>query len=110
MAGFVYIMSNPLFSRIKIGYSSKDPTGERLAQLNSETGTAEDYKCEYYAYVEDEKGLELEVHKKFSHARVHKEFFEVSILEAISMIQECADDYGGIKFEEQFFKEIHKIK
>mgnify|MGYP001270521783 CR=1 FL=1 len=41
MAGFVYIMSNPLFDRIKIGKSTKDPTKDRLNELNRETGIPE---------------------------------------------------------------------
>jgi len=110
MAGFVYIMSNPLFTRIKIGMSSKDPTKDRLKQLNSETGTAEKYQCEYYAFVDDEKGLEQAVHKNLAESRVHKEFFEVSILEAINAIKNLADNYGGIKYEEKYYKNICKEK
>ena len=54
MAGFVYILSNPLFTRIKIG----KPTKDRLNELNSETDTPEKYKCEYNAFVGDKHGLE----------------------------------------------------
>ena len=105
MAGFVYIMSNPLFDRIKIGKSTKDPTGDRLDELNRETGTPEKYKCEYYAFVGDEHGLELAMHRQFSHQRPNpkREFFEVSIPEAIIAIRETATKFGGIKYEEIYY-------
>ena len=109
MSGFVYIMSNPLFSRIKIGRSSKDPTKDRLKQLNSETGTAGDYKCEYFAFVEDEKKLELAVHRALAEERVHKEFFEVSVSHAIEVIREHAEKFDSMKYEEVYFKNIRSI-
>ena len=105
MAGFVYIMSNPLFDWIKIGKSTKDPTKDRLNELNRETGTPEKYKCEYYAIVGDEHGLEFSIHKQFSHQRPNpkREFFEVSIPEAIIAIRKTATKFGGIKYEEIYY-------
>ena len=105
MAGFVYIMSNPLFDRIKIGKSTKDPTKDRLNELNRETGIPEKYKCEYYAFVGDEHGLEFSIHKQFSHERPNpkREFFEVSIPEAIIAIRKTATKFGGIKYEEIYY-------
>ena len=69
MAGFVYIFSNPTHDMIKIGKSTKDPLKYRLKQLNSESGTPEKFKCEYYAFVEDEDRLEWSLHKNFSDQR-----------------------------------------
>ena len=108
MAGFVYIMSNPLFTRIKIGKSTKDPTIDRLNELNRETGTPEKYKCEYYAFVGDENGLERAAHRLFSNNRPNskREFFEISISEAIQAIRATATDFGGIKHEEVFYKDF----
>ena len=105
MAGFVYIMSNPLFDWIKIGKSTKDPTKDRLNELNRETGIPEKYKCEYYAIVGDEHGLEFSIHKQFSHQRPNpkREFFEVSIPEAIIAIRKTATKFGGIKYEEIYY-------
>ena len=98
-------MSNPLFDRIKIGKSTKDPTKDRLNELNRETGIPEKYKCEYYAFVGDEHGLEFSIHKQFSHQRPNpkREFFEVSIPEAIIAIRETATKFGGIKYEEIYY-------
>ena len=112
MAGFVYIMSNPLFSLIKIGKSTKDPTKDRLNQLNSETGTPEKFKCEYYAFVGDEHGLEIGLHRQFSDRRPNpnREFFEVSILEVINAIRDTAPNFGGIKYEEIYYQDLRKIE
>ena len=98
-------MSNPLFDRIKIGKSTKDPTKDRLNELNRETGIPEKYKCEYYAFVGDEHGLEFSIHKQFSHQRPNpkREFFEVSIPEAIIAIRKTATKFGGIKYEEIYY-------
>ena len=81
MAGFVYIFSNPLYARIKIGKSKKDPTIDRISELNRETSNPEPFYCEYYAFVGDEHGLEQRIHQIFSdkRSRNNKEFFEVSI-------------------------------
>ena len=64
MAGFVYVMSNSGFDgRLKIGKSIKDPTGDRLVELNSSTSTPEPFKVEYYCYVDQFHKLEARVHK-----------------------------------------------
>ena len=105
-------MSNPLFDRIKIGKSTKDPTKDRLGQLNEKTGTPEKYKCEYYAFVGDEHGLELAMHRKFSDRRpnARREFFEVGILEVINAIRDTAPNFGGIKYEEIYYQDLRKIE
>ena len=54
MAGFVYVMSNPGFDgRVKIGKSIKDPTMDRVEELNSTTSVPEPFKVEYYCYVDN---------------------------------------------------------
>ena len=100
-------MSNPLFpSRVKIGLSTKDPTIDRTNQLSKETGVPEPFKCEYYAFVGDERGLEQRVHKELDKKRPNKqkEFFEVTVPLAMSTIRQLADSFGGIKYEESFYK------
>ncbi|MDC0541111.1 GIY-YIG nuclease family protein [Paracoccaceae bacterium] len=111
MAGFVYIMSNPLFDRIKIGKSTKDPTKDRLDELNRETGTPEKYKCEYYAFVGDEHGLELAMHRQFSDRRpnARREFFEVGISEVITAIRNTATNFGGMKYEEIHYDDLKTV-
>jgi hypothetical protein len=111
MVGFVYIMSSPLFSRIKIGKSTKDPSKDRLSELNQETGNPEKFKCEYYALVGNENTLERAIHKRFASRRPNpkREFFDVSILEAIESIRDLSQDHGGLKHEEISFREVKKI-
>ena len=105
MAGFIYIMSNPSFpDRIKIGKSKKDPTTDRVSELN-QTGVPEPFKVEYYAFVEDEDYLEQRVHSYFNTKRPNKnrEFFSVGCAEAIDTIRKLSDPYSKIKYEEVFF-------
>ena len=108
MAGFIYIMSNPAFPNlIKIGKSKKDPTTDRVNELN-QTGVPEPFKVEYFAFVGNDDGLESYIHKKYYNKRPNKkrEFFAVSIPNAINAIKEGAENYGGLKYEEIF----HSIK
>jgi hypothetical protein len=106
MAGFVYVMSNSGFDgRLKIGKSIKDPTKDRVEELNSTTSVPEPFKVEYYCFVEKFDKLEQEIHKRLADSRPNKrrEFFQIGLMEAVATIQEIADDLGGIKFEEFYF-------
>jgi hypothetical protein len=104
MAGFVYIMSNPAFpDLIKIGKSKKDPTTDRVNELN-QTGVPEPFKVEYYAFVSDENLLEKLIHENFKSSRPNKnrDFFSVSLLKARYTIRELANERDMMKFEESF--------
>lgn len=115
MAGFIYIMSNPAFpDLIKIGKSKKDPTTDRVSELN-QTGVPEPFKVEYYAFVEDEDYLEQRVHSYFNTKRPNKnrEFFSVGCAEAIDTIRRLSNTYSKIKYEEVFYihpEEIARIE
>ena len=105
MAGFIYIMSNPAFPNIlKIGKSKKDPTTDRVNELN-QTGVPEPFKVEYYAFVEDEDYLERVVHQKFASQRPNKnrEFFSVDCVEAIDAIRQLSEVKAKIKYEEVYY-------
>ena len=105
MAGFVYIMSNPAFpDLIKIGMSKKDPTKDRVSELN-QTGVPQPFKVEYYAYVEDESLLERLLHQKFEDERPNKnrEFFNTNPAIAINALKELASIHSPIKYEEIYF-------
>ena len=102
MAGFIYMMSNPAFPNLlKIGKSKKDPTTDRVNELN-QTGVPEPFKVEYYAFVEDEDYLERVVHQKFTSQRPNKnrEFFSVDCVEAIDAIRQLSEVKAKIKYEE----------
>ena len=105
MAGFIYIMSNPAFpDLLKIGKSKKDPTQDRVSELN-QTGVPEPFRVEYYAFVENEDALETLAHKHFSAKRPNKkrEFFSVDCAVAINTIRDLAMRHSSIKFEEVFY-------
>ena len=106
MAGFVYVMSNPGFDgRVKIGKSSKDPTADRVGELNNTSSVPEPFKVEYYCYVEKFDQLETKVHRLLDERRPNKrrEFFKIELWDAVDTIKEVAEELGGIKFEEFFF-------
>jgi len=84
-------MSNPLHpDDVKIGQSSKDPN-ERRKELAT-TGVLEEFLLEYWALAEDYESLEREIHKTLSKQRVkaNREFFKISVPEAIEKIREIA--------------------
>ena len=100
-------MSNPAFPNlVKIGKSKKDPTTDRVNELN-QTGVPEPFKVEYYAFVTDENGLESHMHNKFADQRpnLKREFFSVDVSVAINAIQQGAKKFGGIKYEEIFYND-----
>jgi|TARA_R110000744_G_scaffold357040_1_gene463831 hypothetical protein len=98
-------MSNPAFpDLLKIGKSKKDPTQDRVSELN-QTGVPEPFRVEYYAFVENEDALETLAHKHFSAKRPNKkrEFFSVDCAVAINTIRDLAMRHSSIKFEEVFY-------
>jgi hypothetical protein len=105
LAGFIYIMSNPAFpDLLKIGKSKKDPTQDRVSELN-QTGVPEPFRVEYYAFVENEDALETLAHIYFSAKRPNKkrEFFSIDCAVAINTIRDLAIRHSLIKFEEVFY-------
>lgn len=112
MAGFIYIMSNPAFPNLlKIGKSKKDPTTDRVNELN-QTGVPEPFKVEYYAFVEDEDYLEKAVYRKFASKRPNKnrEFFRVDCVEAIDAIRQLSEPKAKIKLEETYYVSPEELK
>ena len=102
MAGFIYIMSNPAFPNLlKIGKSKKDPTVDRINELN-QTGVPEPFKVEYYAFVEDADYLERMIHEELAAQRPNKnrEFFSVDCIEAIRTIRNLANQHSSLKYEQ----------
>lgn len=107
MRGFIYILSNPsLPGLLKIGKTSKDPKtrGDELYA----TGTPTPFKLEYMAFCDDMDTLEIQVHKKLDSYRPNKdrEFFKVSRMTAINVIQKESKNSGELKFEEKNFKSV----
>lgn len=93
MIGFIYIMSNPAYpGDLKIGQTKNDPE-ERRKELGS-TGVLHDYVLEYRALSEEYESLEREIHRSLAKQRVRpdREFFTISVPEAINKIREIAGD------------------
>jgi len=109
MIGFIYIMSNPAYKGlIKIGQTSKDPIVRRK-YLNT-TGVPEPFVIEYQALVDDYRRQEKYIHQNLQKYR-HKndrEFFKVSVPEAILAIQTQCDD--KILWEHSFYATPEEIK
>lgn len=108
MSGFVYILSNPAMPNLlKIGKSDRDPTGFRAAELYT-TGVPQPFKVEYFAYVEEHHTLERKIHSTLSTRRPNsnREFFTVSIEEAVLLIRES----GLVLSEKLFFKTEAEIR
>ena len=86
--GYVYVLSNPAFSWLKIGYS-KNGGHVRAKDLSKETGVPLPYDCDYELEVDDARFVEGEVHKELDQYRVNrgKEFFNCSVETAIECIE-----------------------
>jgi hypothetical protein len=91
--GFVYVFSNAaLAGLVKIGYSVKVPEA-RACELQS-TSIPGPFVVEYYCLVDDAPTLEASVHDALVAARYRpdREFFRVSVEEAIRTIETLAID------------------
>jgi len=94
MTGYVYVMSNPAYKSnlVKIGKTIRDPAAFRATELY-ETGVPEAFKCEYWALVDDHDSVERNVFNYFNEKRpnINREFFEVTVPEAILGIRNNAE-------------------
>ena len=87
LAGYVYVISNPLFpSLVKIGYTSKSPE-ERIEQLDS-TGLPEKFVEHYRIKARDARSLEKKLHKHFESHRYseNREFFMITPQEVYQVL------------------------
>lgn len=87
--GWVYVMSSPSIKPVKIGYSSKDPSVDRVQELSASTGVPEPFKVLYKALVVNAEGVEAKVHKALTGARTsdNREFFDVGLEQAVRCIR-----------------------
>jgi len=101
MAGWIYVMSNPAMpGLLKIGRSSREPKGDRAAELSKATGVPQPFEVEYQALVDDESREEKRLHKHFQSKRVNgKEFFEgLTVPEVVEAVHSLCT----IKYEDNF--------
>ncbi len=91
--GFVYVLKNVLLPSgiVKIGATRKHPL-TRAKELSAATGVPADYTLAYYLSFADCFLAESIVHEHFGTRRINesREFFEVTVEEAISFIETIA--------------------
>jgi hypothetical protein len=92
---WVYVLSNPAMpGLLKIGHTKLDPY-ERSIQIGRGTGVPLDFNVEWaYKCINGEE-MEREVHKYLKECRVNtqKEFFEITVDEAIKAITFIGSKY-----------------
>jgi hypothetical protein len=97
-AGYVYVLENETIpGLLKIGSTEKNPE-ERAKELMT-TGVPSSFKVVYYCYVSDNKLVEELVHRALESqgCRKHsnREFFTVSVDEAIRVIEAISSEQDG---------------
>ena len=105
MAGFVYVATNRYMpGLVKIGFSDRDPITHRVPEL-FQTGVPAPFKTEYYAFVDDPRSLERELHSAFSNVRAeeNREFFEASVTEVYNKIQQLTHGGKDVKLQHMAF-------
>lgn len=92
----IYVMSNSTIpGLLKIGYTGK-PVEERRKELSKATGVPVPFKVEYIFRLQGRgEELEREVHHYLEHKRnsSRREFFDVSVNEAIEAIKKVGEKY-----------------
>ncbi len=89
--GWVYIIINQAMpDLVKIGYSTKDPI-MRAQELNN-TGSPHPYIVAYDVLVHDPKKFEHQIHETCKNKREGKEWFNLSVPDAIVVIRNVTGD------------------
>ncbi len=100
--GWIYILISPGLQKdlLKIGRTTQSPEG-RAKELSSSTGVPAEFHVAYDVYVLDCLKAEKLIHEKLHNHRYvnNKEFFKISLKQAIRTVQEIADQVGVIEDE-----------
>lgn len=95
-SGYIYVLSNPSFQKgvVKIGFTTRNPEG-RMHELHQGSGVPTPFKLEYAEYVDKCSLVEREIHIILAEFRVNpkREFFKVSVSDAIKIVREIGDKY-----------------
>ena len=96
-AQYIYVLTNETMpGLVKIGFTKNRPT-DRVKQINSATGVAEDFIVEYQYPCFNAHDLEKEIHRYLeAHGLRHnkkKEFFNTTLLEAVAVIEKLGEPY-----------------
>ncbi|MFD7863684.1 GIY-YIG nuclease family protein [Streptomyces sp. NPDC059783] len=95
--GFVYVMSNPAMQGlVKIGFTTQLPE-DRAQELSRPTGVPLPFDVAFRALTMRWREVERLVHQRLADQRVsRKEFFTVSIDDAVQTVRECVLAVNGI--------------
>lgn len=92
---YIYVLSNiSMPGLLKIGYTRKLPE-IRAQELFNSTGVAHPFKVEWVFKCNDGDILEREIHNALNHVRLtnNREFFNMSVNEAIDTIKKLGEKY-----------------
>lgn len=94
---YIYILTNTtLPGLIKIGFTKNKPS-ERVKQINSATGVAEDFTVEYQYPCFNAHDLEKEIHAYLEGQGLRhnkkKEFFNLTVMEGVSVVERLGEPY-----------------
>ncbi|MFW3473992.1 GIY-YIG nuclease family protein [Streptomyces microflavus] len=93
--GVIYVLANSLIPGVlKIGRTARE-SSERAKEISNATGVPAEYEVIYDQVVSDAKAAEKELHSLLRSSRVNprREFFKISIREAIRHVQQICDQY-----------------
>ena len=99
--GLVYVLSNPAMPGIvKIGFTLRDVV-DRAQELSIATGVPVPFEIEYYCLSDNVEAVEREIHARLTSKRVSdaREFFRMSISEAVTIADSCIRPVKRIRFQ-----------
>ncbi len=102
-SGNIYILSNTCFPYLKIGFTKNDPE-QRCKQLSRCQGVPTPFTLEYFAEVKCAKRVEGIIHFILAEHKVGREFFNVTVEEAKSILCHNFSAVG----DELVFKRLRK--
>lgn len=96
-AQYIYVLTNESMpGLVKIGFTKNKPA-DRVKQINAATGVAMDFKVEYQYACFNAHDLENEIHiyldQNGFRINKRKEFFNISVNEAISVVERLGTNY-----------------
>ncbi len=106
-SGFIYILCNPSYPGcVKIGKTTRLPS-YRAAQLSQSTSVPTPFTVQWSRFVDNDLSeIETTIHEELDEYRVNKkrEFFDLSVAEAIKMVDDIIDNYFSDMFINKWFR------
>jgi hypothetical protein len=96
--GHVYVLTNPSWPGIvKIGFTTSD-VYQRLNEINN-AGAVVDWELEYYFTCGRPYDLEQSIHRhlEYCRSRINREFFEITVDNAKTLVENFGQYYGPLK-------------